>query len=290
MKTVKTVSAIEKMNVSELKEVATSLNISFKSRITKKDLVALIKKAREAEFNSEEDHPIMEMAKAAAAETPESKKEAAQAKKEAAQAKKAAQAAKIEAKVTKKEVEQLKAKLEEKEEEKQSRQSASQKRKQDEVAAADAEKSADNIKRRKNLNRVAYKELKKNNHPITKAAFNPDTDYKVLLKEAKASAKSASTPKVDSKDKSSNKDTSKTKQNTTSDKPVKAPKYNRWDSAADAIKAKKNYKSIDDLAGKADALYVKKTGKNSNLKESKAVVQVAVKLVAHFDVVVKIEK
>ncbi len=255
------------MTVAELKSIATGLNISFISRITKKSIIELIQKANEV--------------------TPPSKEEV-KAKKEINAAKKEASTAKVETKVAKKEVEILKKKVEEKEDaENSKKQSEFEKETRAKVVEEDAENSKKKITRT-NKNREAYRTLKEMKAAITKGAYNPDTDYKALLKEAKSTASKASKDKGKGKDKATNKVADKGTQTAKVTSSPKVPMYTRWDSVAEQIKVKQDYKSIDELIEQADKIYVEKSGKGSNLKESLYVVKAALKLLVHFDVIVKI--
>ncbi len=255
------------MTVAELKSIATDLKISFTSRITKKSIIELIQKVNEV--------------------TPPSKEEV-KAKKEVNAAKKEASTAKVETKVAKKEVEILKKKVEEKEDAKEvKKQSEFEKETRAKVVEEDAENSKKKITRT-NKNREAYRTLKEMKASITKGAYNPDTDYKALLKEAKSTASKVSKDKGKGKDKATNKVADKGTQKPKEAAAPKASKYTRWDAIADTIKIEKNYKSMVELVLKCETLFAEKTGKTANVKEAKTDVNRSLKLLSHFDVIVKI--
>lgn len=260
-KTVFTNESYNSMTVAELRAEAKKLNLIGYSKISKVELIDLLI------FHQ----PKVEV----------SKEEVVKAKKETSSAKKETSVAKVETKVAKKEVEILKKEVEEKEDKKQS---DFEKKVRAEVSKEDSEKSKVT---KPNKNRSAFRDLKEMNSAITKVAFNPDTNYKRLLKEAKKAASKVAALKDKGKGKDKAKGADKGTTQTTKETSPKAP-YTRWDAAAEVIKSKKNYKSIDELVEKTNKIYVEKSGKGANLNETKYVVKSALKLLVHFDVVVKI--
>ena len=270
MKTVKnstpstTSQDLNSMTVANLKAQATEMGFGFSRRVTKNDLMVLINAGL--------------------------KKEAPAAKKEAkgnttsitSEEKKAKKEAKAEVKAQ--EVKKVKAQVAKKDKEAKDKEDAK-------VTTFDALMTPEvtKMKRTANKNREAYKTLKIMKVAIAKGAFNPDTDYKELLK-AESAPKDASKAKAKGKDKVTNKDASETKQSAKKDKSpskkVKVPTKTRMVMICDTIKnLPKKGLTIDKVAEQANESFQELYNGSDNEKQTKHTLKVIMPVLVAFGIV-----